>query len=118
MPAAATCASIAWRSLFGEVADLHQRIDEEAQAELGRQPAGRGMRRIDQAELLEVRHHVADRGGRQRHREDARQIARADRLAGRQVALDDLAENLARALVERRQAHLCAPIGTSCEAKA
>src|SRR4029079_6701257 len=37
---------------------------------------------------------------RQRHRDDAREIARADGLAGCEVALDDLAEDLARALVE------------------
>ena len=54
-----------------DVADLHQGVDEEAQAELGRQPAGRSMRRIDQPKLLEVRHHVADRGRRERHRDDA-----------------------------------------------
>ena len=29
---------------LGEVADLHQRIDEEAQAQFGRQPPGRGVR--------------------------------------------------------------------------
>ena len=34
------------------------------------------------------------------------EIARADRLAGRQIALDDLAEDLARALVELREAGL------------
>ena len=38
--------------------------------------------------------------GDKRHRQNARQIARADRLAGRQIALDDLAKNLARTLVE------------------
>ena len=32
--------------------------------------------------------------------------ARAERLAGRQIALDDLAENLARAVVELREAYL------------
>ena len=95
--------------VLGQVADLHQRIDEEAQAPLGRQPARRGVRRIDEAELFEVRHDVAHRGRRQRHRDQAREIARADRLAGRKVALDDLPEDLARALVELREACL-API--------
>ena len=61
--------------VFGEVAHFHQRVDEEAQAELGRQPPGRGVRRIDQPELLQVRHHVAHRGRRQRDRQDARQVA-------------------------------------------
>ena len=83
-----------------EIAQLHYGIDEESQAEFGRQPAGRGMRGIDQAELLQVGHDVAHRGRRQRHCDQARQIARPDRLAGRQITLDDLPKNLARALVE------------------
>src|SRR5665647_1844826 len=64
------------------------------------------MRGKDQTELLEVGHHVAHRGRRQRNRQDARQIARADRLAGGEIALHNGAENLARALVERRQTDL------------
>ena len=84
-----------------EVADLHHRIDEEAQAELGRQPPGARMRRVDQPHVLQVRHDVADRGGRQRRRQDAAQIARADRIAGLQIGFDDAAEDLARAVVER-----------------
>src|SRR3954468_9663906 len=58
------------------------------------------MRRVDQAELLEVRHHVADRGRRQRHRDQSRNVARADGFAGREITLDDLTKNLPRALVE------------------
>ena len=75
----------------GEVADLEQAVDEQAQADLGRQAPGRCVRGKDQAEMLQVRHDVADRGRRQRHRQQARQIARADRLAGREVGLDDRA---------------------------
>ena len=56
---------------FTEVADLHQCIDEEAQAELGRQPSSRGVRRINEAELLQVRHHVAHGCRRQRGRDQA-----------------------------------------------
>ena len=67
--------------LVGEVAELHEGVDEEAQALLRRQPAGRDMRRVDEAEMLEVAHHVADGGRRQRRRQHARQVARADRLA-------------------------------------
>ena len=92
--------------VLGEIADLHQGVDEEAQPHLGRQPAGRGMRRVDEAELLEIRHDIAHRGRRQGHRQNARQIARADRLAGRQIALDHLAEDFARTLVELGQAQL------------
>ena len=33
--------------VLGEVADLHQRVDEKSKPNLGRQTAGRGMRRID-----------------------------------------------------------------------
>src|SRR3954465_5062334 len=89
-----------------EVTDLHQGIDEEAQPQFGRQPSSRCVRRPNEPELLEVRHYVAHRGRRQRYRQDAREVARADRLAGRQIALDDRTENLARALIERREAHL------------
>src|SRR5262249_51691749 len=70
-----------------------------------------GVRRIDEAELLEVGHHVAHRGGRQRRGDQAGDIARADRLAGGEVALDDLAEDVARALTELGEAHLrCADL--------
>ena len=85
---------------LGEVADLHQGIDEEPQAEFGRQPAGRGMRRVDQAELLEIRHHVAHRGRRQRHRDQARNVAGTDGFAGGEITLDDLTKNVPRTLVE------------------
>src|SRR6185437_11755389 len=64
------------------------------------------MRREDQAKLLQVRHHVAHRGWRQRDRQQPRQITRAERLAGGQIALDNLAENFTRALVERGEAYL------------
>ena len=93
--------------LFGEIADFHQRIDEEAKPELGRQTAGRGVRCVDQAELLEILHDVAHRRRRQRYRNDARDVARADRLAGREIVFDDLPENLARALVDLRKPAGC-----------
>ena len=92
--------------LFGEIADLHQRVDEEAQSELGRQPARGRVRRINEAELFQIGHDVAHRGRRQRHRQNARQIARAYWLAGRQIALDDLAKDFARTLVELGEAQL------------
>src|SRR5882757_9985021 len=59
------------------------------------------MRRKYETKLLEVRHNVAHRSRRQRDRQNARQIARTNRLAGGEIALDDRFENLARALVER-----------------
>jgi len=63
------------------------------------------MRGIDEAERLEVRHDVAHRGRRQRHGQRTAQIARADRLAGGEIGLDDALEDLARALVELAQAN-------------
>src|SRR6478609_1202069 len=77
-------------------------VDEETEAHLGWKPARRSVGREDEPELFQVRHHVADGGRRQRNRQQALQISRTDRLAGRQITLDDLTENLARTLVERR----------------
>src|SRR5580692_5643979 len=58
------------------------------------------MRRVNQAELLQIRHHVADRGRRQRHRDQARDVARSHRLAGGEVTLDDLTKDVPRPLIE------------------
>ena len=85
--------------LFRQVADLHQRVDEETEAQFGRKSPRRSMGRVNQPELFQVRHHVPDGGRRQRNWQQARQISRTDRLAGRQITLDNLAENLARTLV-------------------
>ncbi len=66
---------------------------------MGGSAARRNMRGIEQAEIGQVGHDIADR--RRRERDYAlRQGARADRFAGRQVAFDDLLEDVARALVE------------------
>ena len=89
--------------VVGEVADLEQPVDEQPEAHLGRQPARRGVRGVDQPQMLQIRHDVADRGRRQGHRQMPRQIARAHGIAGRQIALDDLPEDGARALVELLQ---------------
>src|ERR1700756_4468317 len=58
------------------------------------------MRGINQAQLFEIGHDIAHRSRRQGHWQDARQIARADRLAGCKIALDDQAKDLARTFVE------------------
>jgi hypothetical protein len=76
--------------LAGEIADLQQSVDEQPQAELRRQAPRRRMRRHDQPQLLQIRHHVADRCGRECHREHARQVARADGFARFEIGLDDL----------------------------
>ncbi len=49
--------------LFRDVADFEQAVDEQPQPGVGRQAAGRGVRRVEQAEILQVGHDVAD-GGR------------------------------------------------------
>ena len=85
---------------FAEIANLHQGIDKKSQSEFRRQPASRCVRGIDQTELFQIRHHVADRGRRQRNRDQARNVARTNRFAGGQIALDDLPEDLARPLIE------------------
>ncbi len=62
------------------------------------------MRRIDQPDLFEILHHIADRGRRQRRRQKPRDVARSDRLAMGKVGIDDQPEYFARALVEQGQA--------------
>ena len=89
--------------VLGEFAEMQQPVDEQAQAEIGRQPAGRGMRREQQAGLGQVRHDVADGRRRQVHRQPARQGAAADRLAGFDVLLDDLAQHGGRTGIEARR---------------
>jgi hypothetical protein len=86
--------------LLGEVADLEQAVDEEFQPGIGRQAAGRGMRRVEQAEILQVGHDVADGGGRQRLGELAGERPRTDRLAGLDIAFDDVAQDLAGTLIQ------------------
>src|SRR5437763_16572333 len=86
--------------VLGEVADFQKAVNEEAQPGFGRQPAGRGMRRIEEPRLFKVRHDVANRRRRQVLTEEARQCARADRLAGLHIAVDDQPEDLPAAQVQ------------------
>jgi hypothetical protein len=51
---------------------LEHGVDEEAEAFLGGGAAGRGVRRGDQAEILEIGHDVADGGGGEAGFEEAR----------------------------------------------
>ena len=94
---------------LGEPARLHDAVHEEAQAAVGRQPPGGGMGREQEAQLLEVRHHVADRGRRERPAELARERTRADRFARLHPGIHDQPEDLARARIEigksRRAGH-------------
>ncbi len=52
-----------------KVAKFQQGVHEEAQAELGGQSARAGVRGVNEPELFEVLHDVADRGGRERNRQ-------------------------------------------------
>ena len=86
--------------VLGEIADLQQPMHKQPQSRLGRQTAGRGVRRVQQPGLLKIRHHIADRRRREVLAQQARQGARADRLAGRDIAVDDQPEDLAAALIQ------------------
>ena len=83
---------------FGGELRLEQLVDEEAVATVGRHSARRGVRRGDESERLEVRHHVADRGRAQRQPGLTRQCTRADRLALANVALYQHAQQVLGAL--------------------
>ena len=87
---------------LGQVADLHQRVDEETQSEFRRQRPCRGVRRIDQPYLLEIGHHIAH-GCRRSGIVIKREILRDPTVAGGEIVLDNLPENIARTLVELRQ---------------
>ena len=89
--------------LAPEVAEFEQRVDEQPETLLGRQAPGARVRGVDEPELLEILHHIANRGRRKRDRQQARQMPRADRLAVGEIGVDDAAEDLARTHVERRQ---------------
>ena len=92
-----------------DVAQFKQRIDKKAKTKLSRKPARAGVRRIDQADLFKILHHIADRGRRQWHRQKPREMARSDRLAMRKIAIDDKPEYFPRAFVETGQAVAAKP---------
>jgi hypothetical protein len=83
-----------------QLPDHEQGVDEEAVAGGRRHAPGGGVRAGDEAELLEIGHHVADGGGRKIEPGVARQGARADRLAFGNVALDQRLEQDLGALVQ------------------
>ena len=80
--------------------DDHQAVDEETVALRRRHAAGRRVRTRDEAHLLEVGHHVADRRRRQLEAGLPRQRARADRLAVGDVALDQRLQQVGGARIE------------------
>ncbi len=77
-------------------------IEEAAQAAGGRHAARRGVRLLDEPQLGELRHRVADRRGRERDREDVRDGARSDRCGLAHVARDDRAQHEHLALAQLR----------------
>ena len=84
----------------GHRAGLHQRIDEQAQTEVGGLATGRDVRVIQKSQTLEVVHGAAD--GRWRHLvvHRARDAHRSHGLSGSEVGFDHAPEHLARAGVE------------------
>src|SRR5690606_20926796 len=89
--------------LVRQVSQFHEGIDKEAQTLLRWQAARRDVRRIDQAQLLQIAHHIADGSRRERRRQKTRERTRADRLAVPKVGIYDTTEDVARTLVERLQ---------------
>ncbi len=88
--------------VLGEFAELQQAVDEQAQASVGRQPARGGVGGEEQAGTGEVCHDVADGGRREVEREQARERARADGLAGFDILLDDFTQHGGGADVQPR----------------
>ncbi len=87
--------------------ELEQRVDEEAVALVGRNAAGGGVRRGDEAQILEVGHDVADGGRGEAQARIARQGSRADGLPVANVILDQGLEQQLRPLVESFIATFC-----------
>ena len=77
--------------------DHEQAVDEETIAFRRRHAARRRMRAGDESHLLEIGHHVANRGRRQLEARLPRQHAGTDRLAIGDVALDQRLQQVLRA---------------------
>ena len=75
---------------------LQQAVDEHPVAMRGRDAAGRGMWRGQQAQILQVAQDVADGGRADLQAGHARQRLRADRLAVLDVSRDQRAQQVAR----------------------
>jgi len=61
---------------------------------------------IEQAKAGQIRHRIANSGRRERPSTRERQRARANRNARFQIALDDIAKNIARAGIQIRKRHM------------
>src|SRR6056297_3089372 len=108
-----------------QVSDLKQAVNKHAQAMLRRYAAGRNMRAAQKAKILQILHHVANRGCTDLLGHVACQGPGAHGTASRQVGLDNTPKHLARAIVHftqdvRSVIHGCsvsreAPLKTACE---
>ena len=85
--------AIARRSRRAHRLDRGQAVDEEAVALVGRHPAGAGVRLGDEPLLLQRRHVVAHRRGRDAETVPLDERLGADRLLGGHVVLHDRAEH-------------------------
>ena len=99
-----------------QIADFQQAVDKQPQTLFGRHPAGAGMGGIEQAHRFQVRHHVADRGGRQGKRQALGQGAGTHRLADGQKGLHQMAEHFARALAKARRRQMRRSTGVQTQA--
>ena len=88
---------------LGQVAGLEQPRHEKLQTSPSRQSTSRRVRRMQQAQILQVRHHIADSGRRQLSFQPARQRAGANRLSGLHIGIDDQPQYFARPLIQIRE---------------
>ena len=72
----------------------------EPEALLRGNTSGGDMRAVQQAQKLQILHHIADSGGREAFRQAAGQRARPHGFARGQIAFDHATKHLARAVVE------------------
>ena len=89
--------------------DPGQPVDEQPVALVGRHPAGAGVRLAQVALLLEDGHVVADGGRRDPQVVPLDEGLAADRLLGGDVVLDDRAQHLELAIVERHAITVLVP---------
>jgi len=79
----------------GQGGDGHQRVDVEAEGLFGGEPSCGGMGLIEETALFQVRHDVADGGGRDRDTVLLAERTAAHRLTGLDEFRDDGVENAA-----------------------
>jgi hypothetical protein len=93
---------------------LEQGVDEEAVALVGGYAPGRCVRRGDEAQILQIRHDVADGGRGEAQARIARQGTGADGLPVANVILDQGLEQQLRPLVQPFVATFCHTVHITC----